>query len=1157
VRKLAQPTARTRSDARLRLQLDEARATLRAIQDGGVDALVINSGNGEEVRTVSGADRPYRLMVEGMSEGTMTISGAGTVLYVNRRLCDMLGVTSEALVGSRAASMAGDASRVAWNKVIRLAAEPAPAVRLTLRTSTGVDAPVRVSSSTFELDGHFTNSLVITDISAEERADGEIRFQAQLLEAAGEAIIATDAVGVITYANRAAEALYGWSHLEMIGQPSAATTMPDEYADRAETIVTELRTGRRWTGDLIRRRKDGTPFCAHVTATPLLGDGGALTAIIAVSSDVTDRVEAERILALHAGISERIAADAPVADVLDAIAEIAVGDGQGARVSYIFNHPDFQLDTRIRPGRRRSARTAIEVDKTVVGAMLIEGSGTGDAKTPFSALRASRAVHLAALVAQREISKERLSRQALHDPLTNLANRTLLADRIGRSLAAPGVPPTLLIAGVDNFKLINDALGHEVGDRLLQCLAGRFGTATEPADTLARFGGDEFAILVRHPTTELSVVALAEQLSRIAQEPIIIGDHDLHVTVSIGIAAHGATSETPAGLMASADSALDEAKRAGRNRIVMSGADSRRRVEDRLALEQELRAGIPRGELVGYLQPVINLASGRIAGAEILVRWQHPTRGLLQPGEFVPWAEETDLVHAIGTAMLEAACNYLSGLPEAERFVISVNAAAREIVDPGYADRTLSVLRRHRLPGSVLGVEVTESVAIAEMDAVQANLTALRFAGVTIYLDDFGTGYSSLGYLRQLPVDVLKIDRSFVTAMTTDPRAAEVVAAVAAMARALSLTTIAEGVETTEQAEALAVLGIDRGQGYLFARPQPVDEFSTWRAAQRPRITGAQAPVLSVHTTPQEESLGEIVAAGDVARSPHEPLGPRLRVAQRQRASGEIIDPHALRVGTVLNEAARNLLVFVQGTRALHHAGTIEEVVETCCSVVRSLGGTVVPARIAGANALAVELSFGQGEPLLPIAPTKEVRDVLETLLPDLLEDARTTASRLRRTRVLANEATVDGLTGLLNRRSVDRILARINAGDVILLMDLDDFKLINDRLGHAAGDLVLTSFGRVLRKEGRASDRIGRLGGDEFVAILPGASFEDANRLLVRCRATWELLRPHPVSFSAGAAMARGRDPAEVLAVADRALYKDKNRRSRRPPLLTVTASA
>jgi diguanylate cyclase (GGDEF)-like protein len=452
--------------------------------------------------------------------------------------------------------------------------------------------------------------------------------------------------------------------------------------------------------------------------------------------------------------------------------------------------------------------------------------------------------HLGVLLEQRATSNALLSRQALHDPLTDLANRTLLADRIGRALATSDASVTLLVAGVDHFKIINDALGHEVGDRLLRCLAVRLLDAIGPGDTLARFGGDEFAILVDHPATEFSVIALAEQLLRIAQEPIIIGVQDLRVTVSIGIAARAHMGDTPTRLMASADAALDDAKRTGRNRIVMSGVESRRRAEDRLALDQELRAGIPRHELVGYLQPVVNFASGAVDSAEMLVRWQHPTRGLLQPADFVPWAEESDLVQAIGAAILEATCTYVAARSPADRFVVSINAAAREIVDPGYADRTLDVLRRHGLPGSILGVEVTESVDIARMDAVLANLHALRVAGVKVYLDDFGTGYSSLGYLRQLPVDVLKIDRSFVTTMTTDPKAAEMVAAVAAMARAMSLATIAEGVETVAQAEALAALGINHGQGFLYAKPQAVADFdrmlasraeeSGWMTAARP-----------------------------------------------------------------------------------------------------------------------------------------------------------------------------------------------------------------------------------------------------------------------------------------------------------------------------------
>jgi diguanylate cyclase (GGDEF)-like protein len=450
-------------------------------------------------------------------------------------------------------------------------------------------------------------------------------------------------------------------------------------------------------------------------------------------------------------------------------------------------------------------------------------------------------VNLEVLLEQRETSNALLSRQALHDPLTDLANRTLLSDRLDRALATSEAPVTLLVVGVDHFKVINDALGHESGDRLLCCLAARLLETIGPTDTLARFGGDEFAILVDHPATEFSVIALAEQLLRIAQDPMIIGVQDLRVTVSIGIAGRGPNGDTPTQLMASADAALDDAKRTGRNRIVMSGVESRQRAEDRLSLDQELRAGIPRDELVGYLQPVVNFATGALDSAEMLVRWRHPTRGLLQPADFIPWAEESDLIQAIGSVMLETACTYVAACRPDERFVVSINAAAREIADSTYAERTLSVLRSHGLPGNLLGVEVTESVAIANMDAVLANLHALRAAGVKIYLDDFGTGFSSLGYLRQLPIDVLKIDRSFITTMTTDSTAAEMVAAVAAMARAMSLTTIAEGVETVAQEAALAALGINHGQGYLYAKPETIEGFTKWIASRKKALGRTRA----------------------------------------------------------------------------------------------------------------------------------------------------------------------------------------------------------------------------------------------------------------------------------------------------------------------------
>lgn len=247
------------------------------------------------------------------------------------------------------------------------------------------------------------------------------------------------------------------------------------------------------------------------------------------------------------------------------------------------------------------------------------------------------------------------------------------------------------------------------------------------------------------------------------------------------------------------------------------------------------------------------------------------------------------------------------------------------------------------------------------------------------------------------------------------------------------------------------------------------------------------------------------------------------------------------------------LVLLVEGTRALLRATTVEEVVQICCSVVRGMGGSVGPARIAGADAIPLDLSFGSSEPLLATASTREVRRLLEAVIPDLLEDAHAAVSHMRHSGLLAEEATVDGLTGLRNRRSIDRLLARLKAGDAVILMDLDRFKEVNDQLGHAAGDLVLTAFARVLHSQGRAGDSFGRLGGDEFLALLLGGDWHAADVLIRRLRAAWTEARPQPIDFSAGVAIAAGADAEAVLERADRALYAEKaaHRRDASPMVL------
>lgn len=706
-------------------------------------------------------------------------------------------------------------------------------------------------------------AAVIKAIEERETIDARVRAEeaAALLASRWENLVShsTDVLAIIdlegrvVHANEALARILGFTVESVVGDSIFEYVHPDDmeqaassFADAAAhdgvavPVTVRVRTASgawRWLEAIANNRLD------H----PSIGG------MVVNARDVTERVESAALLALEAEISGRIAADAPVIELLTAIASLAAGAMPGVSAAFSFHDPDFQVTIGARRSGDLSTETPIVVEGTTVG-VLRTAACPRPSLNEFDDLHVPRAAHLAALVAQREIAKSRLSRQALHDPLTGLANRALLGDRIARSFSRIDAPVTLLLVGVDHFKLVNDGLGHEVGDRVLRCLADRLTAVVDPGCTLARVGGDEFAILVDRPATDLKTLRLAERLLEAVQEPFIVDDHNLRLSVSVGIAERTHVAATSTQLMADADTALDAAKRNGRNRMEVFDVENRGLIEERLVLEQELRAGVPRHELAGYLQPIVDLKTGQVVAAEVLVRWRHPSRGILMPVHFIPWAEQSDLIIDIGAAMLEEACSHLQALGPDVRMSISINAAAREILDPTYADRVLAALSRHGVQPARLSVELTESLAIADAESVQANIAALRHAGIRIYLDDFGTGYSSLSYLQRLSVDVLKIDRSFVIAMSTDTRAGQVVAAIAAMARALSLVTIAEGVETEADEAAVASLGIDGAQGYLYARPQPFADFQRWlaqrQAPAREGRTPAGADVVSAESRP-------------------------------------------------------------------------------------------------------------------------------------------------------------------------------------------------------------------------------------------------------------------------------------------------------------------
>ncbi len=435
-------------------------------------------------------------------------------------------------------------------------------------------------------------------------------------------------------------------------------------------------------------------------------------------------------------------------------------------------------------------------------------------------------------IRERRAIQERLARQSFYDTLTGLPNRSLFMDRVTHALgwARPddATPLAVLILDLDRFKVINESLGHAVGDQLLAAVGRRLADALRPADTLARLGGDEFAVLVDGLAGEAAAEGLARRLVEALATPFPVEGREAFVGASVGVALSRAGAQGAADLLREAEIALYRAKADAGDRVSIFHPRMSAASMDRLELELDLRRAVDRGELRVHYQPLVDLRTGRTMGHEALVRWQHPCRGLLAPLSFIPLAEETGLILAIGDVVLSEACRqartWQLADPGLADLVVSVNLSARQFARPDLAARIAAVVAETGLPPETLELEITESLAMSDAAATGVTLRALHELGVRVVLDDFGTGYSSLAYLSQLPLDVIKVDRSFVAGLHESPANLAIVRAVVGLAQGLGIVVTAEGIEREDQLQALRELGCDRGQGFLFARPCPAEE---------------------------------------------------------------------------------------------------------------------------------------------------------------------------------------------------------------------------------------------------------------------------------------------------------------------------------------------
>jgi len=447
--------------------------------------------------------------------------------------------------------------------------------------------------------------------------------------------------------------------------------------------------------------------------------------------------------------------------------------------------------------------------------------------------------------------RERLAHAAVHDLLTGLPNRVLFMDRLELSLRRSqreGNTIALMFLDLDRFKLINDSLGHEVGDTLLQRAAQRLRGALRSADTLARFGGDEFTVLCE-VTDKAEALEIAERLIAAMRQPLSLSGNEMFVSVSIGIALSLDGSETGAEMLRNADVAMYRAKALGASRIAVYREDDETSTIRRLRTSNELHRALQRGELEVYYQPFVDLHTQTMIGIEALARWNHPTRGTLLPAEFIPLAEDSGLIVQLGAWVVEEACRQTAvwanvrahaGQDES-RLNVSINVSAQQLAEPNFPLRVAGALNDSGLDPDRLWLEITESTLMGNSHATMHTLRALRDLGLHLEIDDFGTGYSSLSYLKQFPVETLKVDRSFVDELDHDTGDVAIVRAIIALGDSLGLSVIAEGVERETQAAQLRRLGCHLAQGYLFGiplparilEPYPTDDLSAWQVAIR------------------------------------------------------------------------------------------------------------------------------------------------------------------------------------------------------------------------------------------------------------------------------------------------------------------------------------
>jgi diguanylate cyclase (GGDEF)-like protein/PAS domain S-box-containing protein len=783
-------------------------------------------------------------IVEGSVDAIIGTTTTGIVTSWNRAAERLFGFTAKEIIGQPASWFSPD-DRIFEQVAMRerlCAGGPPEHLETTRRRKDGNLVQVLISASS-ETDGSGAVvglSVLAQDISARRAAQVALELSEQrLADAQRLAHLGSFEFDVAEGVSTWSEEFYRILGIDLQMRPGIelfySKVHPDDMYEVELRWAEAIENGIPFDIEFRIMRADADERRVRCRGAPEMGSNRAVVRIAGTMMDDTDRAEADRVRRAaetrfeigfeQAAIGSLISdLDGRIARVNPAICRMLGRDKEAliGRRWTEFKHPDEPhlgnlWQARLDAGHDtyQNERRFLRPDGLVVWVLMhvtLVRDETGEPQYLFTQFQD---------ITDGKQMESELAHQALHDSLTGLPNRALLTDRLVHSLAGArrrGTQVGVMFLDIDDFKVVNDSLGHSSGDELLRHTSKRIAAAIRPSDTVARFGGDEFVIIADDVSIQ-ETVQIADRVLAALSQPCLIGAREMNVTASLGIAIADANA-TPESLLRDSDAAMYRAKERGRGRFELFDDVLRSKAERRMATESALHRALERKEFTVHYQPIVDLCSGEMVSAEALLRWKHPERGLISPDEFIPLAEQSGLIVRIGAWVLEEACRQLQVWQETKPSMsLAVNLSVRQILAPDVSGLVEDVLHRTGARPSSLCLELTESVFMEDIDYFGTTVASLKALGVQLAIDDFGTGYSSLSYLRRFPVDAVKVDRSFVVGLGTDPHDSALVAAIVAMAAALSLDVTAEGVETRTQLDMLSRLGCQRAQGFFLSRP--------------------------------------------------------------------------------------------------------------------------------------------------------------------------------------------------------------------------------------------------------------------------------------------------------------------------------------------------